>query len=72
MSDRRITASSFHAPPDPNEMPAKLKQIAGLIHGLTFVEMKKLADLMHAKMDTSGRPGIEEELLDVADEILTK
>jgi hypothetical protein len=48
----------------------RLKHIAGLIQKLTFTEMKQLADLLHDNTDTSGRQGIEEELLTVAEKIL--
>lgn len=54
-----------------NDREDRLKHIAGLIKKLTFSEMKKLADLLHEHSDTSGRPSIEEELLIVADKILT-
>lgn len=50
----------------------RLKHIAGLIQRLTFAEMKKLADLMHERTNTSGRNGIEEELLAVSEELLNQ
>ncbi|WLR90896.1 hypothetical protein [Shinella zoogloeoides] len=50
---------------------AKLKNLAGLIQGLSYTEMTKFAKALNAGIN-EGTKELPEILLDVADEILEK
>jgi hypothetical protein len=47
-----------------------LKQIAGLIQGLTFREMQHISELLRDELQVSGSMPVTDALLKVADNLL--
>jgi len=63
-ADRRITPEDRHTP--------KLKQVAGLIQGLTFREMQEFSGLIAHETPNEGPDTITEALLKVSDKLLAQ
>ena len=71
-NSRRITKPPFpYAPLASGETSPKLKNLAGLIQGLTYSEMREFSTQLTTKIN-EGTKELPEILLDVSAEILSK
>lgn len=66
MSDRRINPNAN------GEHQSKLKQIAGLLQGLSYTEMKAFSNLIRMEIDPNDTVDVADCLLAVSQRILTE